>query len=165
MRTEKVGGNREGAAVSCLRQLCFGEEEKMRFSRGEVVSYRLKIRSKTKNVAEVNVEKVEGDVKAFGVIKCPRKVLRVPVRELVLCLRARNVFLRALIKGVLAGMAQQKAIAVERREKKMVRIHGGSAEWSFQVLMSPGGSGRDVTTARLPCSRKLASPFLLDGVF
>ncbi|MPC92986.1 hypothetical protein E2C01_088101 [Portunus trituberculatus] len=40
----------------------------MRFSRGEVVFYRLKIRSKTANVAEVNVEKVEGGVKAFGVV-------------------------------------------------------------------------------------------------
>ncbi|MPC15304.1 hypothetical protein E2C01_008091 [Portunus trituberculatus] len=39
----------------------------MRFSR-EVVFYRLKIRSKTVNVAEVNVEKVEGGVKAFGVV-------------------------------------------------------------------------------------------------
>ncbi|MPC71502.1 hypothetical protein E2C01_065779 [Portunus trituberculatus] len=32
----------------------------MRFSRGEVVFHRLKIISKTLNVAEVNVEKVEG---------------------------------------------------------------------------------------------------------
>ncbi|MPC53663.1 hypothetical protein E2C01_047561 [Portunus trituberculatus] len=47
MRIEKVGGNREGATVSCLRQLCVGEEKKMRFSRGEVVFHRLKIRSKT----------------------------------------------------------------------------------------------------------------------
>ena len=39
----------------------------MRFSRGEVVSYRLKIRSKAANVAEVNEEKVEGDVKTLGV--------------------------------------------------------------------------------------------------
>ncbi|MPC46328.1 hypothetical protein E2C01_040045 [Portunus trituberculatus] len=61
MRIEKVGGNREGAAVNCLRQLCFGEE-KMRFSRGEVVFYRLKIRSKTVNVAEVKEGKVEGGV-------------------------------------------------------------------------------------------------------
>ncbi|XP_063850047.1 uncharacterized protein LOC135094155 [Scylla paramamosain] len=35
------------------------QEKKMRFSRGEVVFYRLKIRSKTTNVAEVNEEKVE----------------------------------------------------------------------------------------------------------
>ncbi|MPC49451.1 hypothetical protein E2C01_043253 [Portunus trituberculatus] len=56
MRIEKVGGNREGVTLSCLRQLCFGEE-KMSFSRGEVVFYRLKIRSKTANVIEVNEEK------------------------------------------------------------------------------------------------------------
>ncbi|MPD03970.1 hypothetical protein E2C01_099632 [Portunus trituberculatus] len=37
MKIEKVGGNKEGAAVSSLRQLCFGEEKKMKFSRGEVV--------------------------------------------------------------------------------------------------------------------------------
>ncbi|MPC57971.1 hypothetical protein E2C01_051963 [Portunus trituberculatus] len=61
MRIEKVGGNREGATVSYLRQLCFGEEKKMRFSRGEVVFHR----SKTANVAELNVETVEGGVKAF----------------------------------------------------------------------------------------------------
>ncbi|MPC31923.1 hypothetical protein E2C01_025223 [Portunus trituberculatus] len=40
----------------------------MRFSRGEVVLHRLKIRSKTANVADVNVEKVEGGVKAFVVV-------------------------------------------------------------------------------------------------
>ena len=43
MRIEKVGGNRKGATVGGLRHLCFGEK-KMRFSRGEVVFYRLKIR-------------------------------------------------------------------------------------------------------------------------
>ncbi|MPC38603.1 hypothetical protein E2C01_032114 [Portunus trituberculatus] len=37
----------------------------MRFNRGEVVFYRLKIRSKTANVAEINEEKVEGGVKSF----------------------------------------------------------------------------------------------------
>ncbi|MPC72391.1 hypothetical protein E2C01_066696 [Portunus trituberculatus] len=68
MRIEKVGGNREEATIRCLRQLCFSEEKKMRFSRGEVVFYRLKIRSKTVNVAEVNVEKVEEGVKAFGIV-------------------------------------------------------------------------------------------------
>ena len=36
MMIEKVGGNRKRATVSCLRHLCFGEEKKMRFSRGEV---------------------------------------------------------------------------------------------------------------------------------
>ncbi|MPC40426.1 hypothetical protein E2C01_033984 [Portunus trituberculatus] len=40
----------------------------MRFSRDEMVLYRWKFRSKTSNVAEVNVEKVEGGVKAFRVI-------------------------------------------------------------------------------------------------
>ena len=54
MRIEKVGGNRKGATVSCLRHLCFSEEKKMRFSGGEVVFYRLKIRSKATNVAEIN---------------------------------------------------------------------------------------------------------------
>ncbi|MPC46954.1 hypothetical protein E2C01_040686 [Portunus trituberculatus] len=68
MKMEKVGGNREGATVSCFRQLCFCEEKKMRFSRGEVVFHRLKIRCKTVSVAEVNVEKVEGGVKTFGVV-------------------------------------------------------------------------------------------------
>ncbi|MPC48331.1 hypothetical protein E2C01_042099 [Portunus trituberculatus] len=67
MRTEKVGGNRERATVSCLRQLCFGEERKMRFSKGKVVFYRLEVRSKTANVAEVNKEKVERGVKTFWV--------------------------------------------------------------------------------------------------
>ncbi|MPC10859.1 hypothetical protein E2C01_003502 [Portunus trituberculatus] len=61
MRIEKVGGNKEGATVSSLGHLCLGEEQ-MRFSRGEVVFYGLKIRSKTANVAEVNEEKIEGGV-------------------------------------------------------------------------------------------------------
>ena len=60
MRIEKVGGNRKGTTVSCLRHLCFSEGKKMRFSRGEVVFYRLKIRSKTANVVEVDREKCEG---------------------------------------------------------------------------------------------------------
>ncbi|MPC55082.1 hypothetical protein E2C01_049015 [Portunus trituberculatus] len=38
----------------------------MRFSRGEVVFHRLKIRSKTANIAEVNVEKIVGGVKTFS---------------------------------------------------------------------------------------------------
>ncbi|MPC73587.1 hypothetical protein E2C01_067921 [Portunus trituberculatus] len=63
MRIKKVGGNRKGATVSCLRQLCFDEEKKMKFSRGEVVFYRLEIRPETANVAEVNKEKVNGGVK------------------------------------------------------------------------------------------------------
>ncbi|MPC39519.1 hypothetical protein E2C01_033056 [Portunus trituberculatus] len=65
MRIEKVGGNREGATLSCLRQLCFGEK-KMRFSRGEVVFYRLKIRSKTLNVPEVNDDKLRELSRHFG---------------------------------------------------------------------------------------------------
>ncbi len=39
----------------------------MRFSRGEVVFYRLKVRSKAAIVAEVNEEIVEGGVKTLGV--------------------------------------------------------------------------------------------------
>ena len=67
MRIEKVGGNRKGVTVSCLRHLCFSEKQKMRFSGGEVVIYRLRIRSKTANVAEVNGEKCEGGVKTLRV--------------------------------------------------------------------------------------------------
>ena len=67
MRIEIVGGNRKGLTVSCLRHLCFSVEKKMKFSGGEVVFYRLKIRSKTANVAEVDGEKCEGDVKTFRV--------------------------------------------------------------------------------------------------
>ena len=39
----------------------------MRFSGGEVVFYRLKIRSKTANVAEVDRKKCEGGVKTLRV--------------------------------------------------------------------------------------------------
>ncbi|MPC30752.1 hypothetical protein E2C01_024022 [Portunus trituberculatus] len=39
----------------------------MRFSKREVVFYRLKTRSKTANVAEVNEEKCEGGVKTFWI--------------------------------------------------------------------------------------------------
>ncbi|MPC49184.1 hypothetical protein E2C01_042979 [Portunus trituberculatus] len=66
MRIEKVGGNRKQVTVSCLRHLCLGEKKKMRFSRREVEFYRLKIRSKTANVAQVNEGKVKGGVKTFG---------------------------------------------------------------------------------------------------
>ena len=52
------GGNRKGAAISCLRHLCFGEEKKMRFSRVEVVSHRTKIRSKYTNVVVVMRKKL-----------------------------------------------------------------------------------------------------------
>ena len=37
MMIEKGGGNRKEATASCLRHLCFSEEKKMRFSRGDVV--------------------------------------------------------------------------------------------------------------------------------
>ncbi|MPC44824.1 hypothetical protein E2C01_038504 [Portunus trituberculatus] len=41
MRIEKVGGNRKGSTVGCLRQLCFAEEKKIRFSSEEsTLSYR-----------------------------------------------------------------------------------------------------------------------------
>ena len=62
MRIEKVEGKRKGVTVSCL-----SEEKKMRFSGGEVVFYRLKIRSKTANVAKVDGEKCEGGVKTLRV--------------------------------------------------------------------------------------------------
>ena len=64
LRIEKVGGNRKGVTVSCLRHLCFSEK-KMRFSGGEVVFYRLKIRSKNANVAVDDREKCEGVVKTL----------------------------------------------------------------------------------------------------
>ena len=67
MRIEKVGGNIKVATVSCLRHLCFSEEKKMRFSGVEVLFYRLKIRSRTANVAEVESEKCEGGVKTLRV--------------------------------------------------------------------------------------------------
>ena len=54
IRIEKLGGNRRGANVNSLRHLCFSDEKKMRFSKGEVVSKRMKIRSKATNVTEVN---------------------------------------------------------------------------------------------------------------
>ena len=43
---KKVGWNKIKTTVSYLRHLCFSEEKKMRFSRGEVVFYRLKIKFK-----------------------------------------------------------------------------------------------------------------------
>ena len=61
MRIEKVGRNREGAAVSSLRQVGLGEEKKMKF-RGEVVFHRLITRFKTVNVTETDVEKVRGSI-------------------------------------------------------------------------------------------------------
>ena len=67
MRIDKVGGNRKEGTVSCLRRPCISEGKKMRFSRGEVVFYRMKIRSKTVNVVEVDREKCEGVVKILRV--------------------------------------------------------------------------------------------------
>ena len=52
-RIEKVEQNRKEATVSCLRHLCFGEEKMMKFSKEEMVFYRLKIRSETMDVAEL----------------------------------------------------------------------------------------------------------------
>ncbi|MPC71998.1 hypothetical protein E2C01_066290 [Portunus trituberculatus] len=46
-----------------LQTVVFREEMKIRFRRGEVVFYRLKVRSKTANVAEVNEENIEGGAK------------------------------------------------------------------------------------------------------
>ena len=40
--------------------------EKMRFSGGEVVFYRLKIRLNTANIAEVDSENCEGGVRTLG---------------------------------------------------------------------------------------------------
>lgn len=57
MRSKKVGGNKEGIGVSCLRHLHFNEEKIMRRSRREVVFHRLKIISKAANVIEVNEDK------------------------------------------------------------------------------------------------------------
>ncbi|MPC65987.1 hypothetical protein E2C01_060130 [Portunus trituberculatus] len=67
MMIEKVGRNRIKATVSCLRQLCI-DEKKMRFIRREVMFYRLKIRSKTANVAEVNEEKLMKVSRHFGLL-------------------------------------------------------------------------------------------------
>ena len=49
--------------VSCLVHLYFGKG-KVRFSRGRMI-YRLRMRYKTTNVAEVKVQKVEGNIKAL----------------------------------------------------------------------------------------------------
>ena len=54
MRIEKVGGNRKEVTVSCLRYLCYSVKKKMRFSGGEVLFYRFKIRLKTAYVTEVD---------------------------------------------------------------------------------------------------------------
>ena len=64
---ENIGENRIGVTVSSLGQLDLGEEKKMRFRGGEVVFHRLKTRSKTTNVAEIDVEKVRGSMKTLRV--------------------------------------------------------------------------------------------------
>ncbi len=58
LRIEIIGGNRIEVAVSSPRNLCFGDEEKMRFSGGEMVLHRMKIRTETANVAENYQKKV-----------------------------------------------------------------------------------------------------------
>ena len=50
-RIEVVGGNRVKVAISIPRHLHFGEEEKMRISRGEMVFHRIEIRTEVANVA------------------------------------------------------------------------------------------------------------------
>ena len=67
MRIEKVGGDREGFAVSKLRHLSFGEEKKVRFRGEKVVFHRLKVRAKAANVAEIKNKKIRS-VKAPGVV-------------------------------------------------------------------------------------------------
>ena len=65
-KIEKVGGNRVGVAVSSLSQLGLSEEK--------IISGILKIRSKTTNVAEIDVEKVKG-------VKPPGVVIKIAVRH------------------------------------------------------------------------------------
>lgn len=60
MRIENVGRNRKRAIVSFLRYLFFGKEKNMRFRKEKIVFYRMKTKSETANVAEVNVEKMRG---------------------------------------------------------------------------------------------------------
>ena len=62
-RIEVVGGNRVEIAVSSLRNLCFGKEEKVRFRGGEMMFHRMKIRAKTANVAEIEKKEVRGVIK------------------------------------------------------------------------------------------------------
>ena len=59
MRIEKVGANGERAAVGSHIQLCFSLEKKMRFGGGEMAFHRLEIRSKARNVAEVERKVLE----------------------------------------------------------------------------------------------------------
>ncbi|MPC47762.1 hypothetical protein E2C01_041518 [Portunus trituberculatus] len=68
MRMETVGKNRKESTVSYLRHLYFNEEKKMRFNREEVKFYKLKIKLKTANVAQVNKEKIQGMSRYLGSI-------------------------------------------------------------------------------------------------
>ena len=71
IRIEKVRGNRVEITVSSFRNLCFGEEKKVRFRGGEMVFHRMKVGTKATNVAEVNVEKVGGRIKTpLWVVTC-----------------------------------------------------------------------------------------------
>ena len=51
-----------------LRDLCFGKEKKMRFSRKEVVFNRLEIRGKAANIAEIKKEKSRRSIKTCRVV-------------------------------------------------------------------------------------------------
>ena len=69
MSIEKVGGHRKRVAVSALRQLSLSEEEKVRFSRGEVVFNRDEVRGQATNVAEIDGERVRhGSRTSHGVV-------------------------------------------------------------------------------------------------
>lgn len=58
-----VEGNKEIVIVSYRRHLCFGVEDKMRFSREKEIIYRLKIRSKAAIIVEVKEDEVDEGVK------------------------------------------------------------------------------------------------------
>ncbi len=62
-RIEIIGGNRREVTVSSHRNLCFGEEEEMRFSGGEIVFNRMNIRTEAANIAEINEKKIRGVVR------------------------------------------------------------------------------------------------------
>ena len=55
------------SSLSVASDIYFSEEKKrrLRLRRGEMVFFRLKVKSKTTNVAEIMKRKVEGGVKAF----------------------------------------------------------------------------------------------------
>ncbi|MPC26611.1 hypothetical protein E2C01_019755 [Portunus trituberculatus] len=76
MKIEEVGGNRKGATVSFLKQLSFGEEKKLKFSRREVLFYRYArdLRSYV-FVGRVRIERRSWRNQSY-------EVLRSPVRDL-----------------------------------------------------------------------------------